>query len=726
MSSSVLLIGLILSQVRPTYPIDGYYANMADTKAKIKYRYRHGFTTKQAIFDLRKWPRDPLVFAEDSVQSRLSEWSSDGSAQHLRSEYEYPEQYIEKFHQSKLNGDEHEDPKEVVFPAKIGIDVLWNNEIQVEYRFGASDIYVGFRVSPGLSLRAHGPTCWWGTVRFTDSLREEFAKLVPSVHIMNINGFSTVVEVYQHDLSSDDWFRMQIYYDPSIGFLPRYVRSVATTHNKTYCKEIYLIDAKPCSAGGFVPLEWYETIFTGDVPTRLLPSELDRSDGPSPIAKVGVGHCKVTSFEDLTQNVSMVGLDSARHINAQGGSISFDPRKALTIASLQSALGKKLTTPRATVMPTLDIEELQKFETAPRGSWLPAMLIAIACFIICGFTARRKISSRFFPVLILPLVCSQFGCNQSQRPIAQVVARFNQSYVVFDEGTASIPLKLSVRDQGNVPLRIFKIDGGCTCRSVDLTGFPITLASGDIRDVPVSLNSSPKAAAVAYRFKFETDNGVLYSEVPIVLLAKHTFHPEAISIASLGERESHQFEITHRSVFRKDEAPDIAMLETSDDFDFEETARHTATVSIAPDQQYQDVKYNVQMNNFNVGLNRSAIRLRSADGLILAEIPVGWRRLEFLSTIPDRIILANKSIRVFIRCKDPTVEFESIVSTPLGTSSHISLPRELILDILDTAPPSISDFLVVSTNDKSKPMIRIPVTRYSTNLTPTTSQEGDR
>jgi hypothetical protein len=50
-------------------------------------------------------------------------------------------------------------------------------------------------------------------------------------------------------------------YDPSVGYLPRHVRQLGVSNGLGLCKEFYLVGARPCAQGGFVPTEYYEAIF---------------------------------------------------------------------------------------------------------------------------------------------------------------------------------------------------------------------------------------------------------------------------------------------------------------------------------------------------------------------------------------------------------------------------------------------------------------------------------
>ena len=59
--------------------------------------------------------------------------------------------------------------------------------------------------------------------------------------------------------------RLVMNYDPAIGYLPYYVRGFSynpnSVANRSNFRECYILNSRPCAAGGFVPMEWVDTFF---------------------------------------------------------------------------------------------------------------------------------------------------------------------------------------------------------------------------------------------------------------------------------------------------------------------------------------------------------------------------------------------------------------------------------------------------------------------------------
>ncbi len=206
----------------PVSPVDAYFSNMINIKAKITYTVSSGTITSGAIGLLKSWPKDELVFVERPSSRRRCTWSSDGKTQSLFSFHEHKSNHIVDTNNNHISP-LHE---------SNAIEVLWGGGIQAEHKVGSPDLNVFYHGNAGLALRGRAPNCWWGTFRFPDSMLEEFGRKPNSVHETEVYSIPTVVEVYQRDLPDNCWYRIQIYYDPSIMFLPRYVRSVATLPSK--------------------------------------------------------------------------------------------------------------------------------------------------------------------------------------------------------------------------------------------------------------------------------------------------------------------------------------------------------------------------------------------------------------------------------------------------------------------------------------------------------------
>ncbi len=110
--------------------------------------------------------------------------------------------------------------------------------------------------------------------------------------------------------------------------------------------------------------------------------------------------------------------------------------------------------------------------------------------------------------------------------------------------------------------------------------------------------------------------------------------------------------------------------------------------------------------------------LRNQDGDRLAEVPMTWKRVPFLSSMPDRVVLGKRPVRVFLRCPDTTVELTDILSSPAGTHATIRSPHEIVVALDEEASGTINGMIEVATTADKLPPLRIPVVRYSPKTPP--------
>ena len=63
-----------------------------------------------------------------------------------------------------------------------------------------------------------------------------FPKSVPAIHRATLGGRDLVVAVYQDEFEPDGWARLEIWHDPSVGFLPRFARYSVWVPGRETCK----------------------------------------------------------------------------------------------------------------------------------------------------------------------------------------------------------------------------------------------------------------------------------------------------------------------------------------------------------------------------------------------------------------------------------------------------------------------------------------------------------
>ena len=113
------------------------------------------------------------------------------------------------------------------------------------------------------------------------------------------------------------------------------------------------------------------------------------------------------------------------------------------------------------------------------------------------------------------------------------------------------------------------------------------------------------------------------------------------------------------------------------------------------------------------GHHQAFLALKRTDDHKPIELPVVWRRVEYLSSVPEKAFLGARPARVFLRCSDDRVELTRVLGAPKGIKAVVSSPRELTVMLGDDAPAVIQGFVEVGTTAKGRPPLRVPVVRFS-------------
>ncbi len=359
-----------------------------------------------------------------------------------------------------------------------GFEVLWDGEIHVEHEFGKPDVEVYLGDPLGMLYTTSGPFLWWGGFRFPSDLKESFPDTVPAIHRAVLGGRELVVAVYQVD-RKESWGRLEVYHDPSVGYLPRLARYISSSTQGGICKEQYLIEARPCSSGGFVPTKVYEAIFDIGAPKHLDASEFDsQASPPIPTYRIRMTLLEATDFKDTKGPVGLERLENAKVIATKGGRVALTNDTSLTIDRVKKLLGRKLTDPLPGQMPPIDIAELNEFSEAPRSHWL-AYSLGIGLALVIGVFGRWRWRRARAALVIAALIgLAQPGCSPSGKTVLGLTGAFDQTNILYSHEHTTLPLTLSVRNVGTVPLRLMNLDGGCACRRVDTSVLPVVIDPG--------------------------------------------------------------------------------------------------------------------------------------------------------------------------------------------------------------------------------------------------------
>ena len=189
------------------------------------------------------------------------------------------------------------------------------------------------------------PFYWGISYNFPQFIKSIFDGITPTRRSSRRNGIPVEVEIYRKTMPDNDWSQFEVSYDASVGHLPRFVRTITHTRNgDALIKEMYLVQAQPCEAGGFVPTEWFSTFLIIEGFDAKYPMYNDDTLLTSS-KRVGGGHFVAKSMRTRQGAVTLTDLKSVRTIGAAGEAVPLpEGTKSLTLDDVRTILGDKLQT----------------------------------------------------------------------------------------------------------------------------------------------------------------------------------------------------------------------------------------------------------------------------------------------------------------------------------------------------------------------------------------------
>jgi hypothetical protein len=326
-------------------------------------------------------------------------------------------------------------------PTRVGFEVLRTDQLQAYHRIGdrSVDAHHGEN-SAGIFREGRTPYCWWGTFLFPTNLKEEFPHAVPTVSYSTVGGRPVAVEIYEKEIDGGGWFRLEVYYDPAMGYIPRFVRYIFMGATRA-CKELYVQVARACKNGGFIPTEFYDVDFQMNPVNRVPADQPTDPRATAPANRVVVGHYQVTSFKEIKEPPALGHLSGVQRIVAQGGSVPLLSKAPLTAARIKSLLGRKLTDPRPGVGLNLDAAEIERFGRArPGWSWMwTTGLFAIGLAASLAIFWRRARQAR--SLVLVAIATSYLGlyaCGEDADSVIHLTGRFDPPRILYDRHQGEI------------------------------------------------------------------------------------------------------------------------------------------------------------------------------------------------------------------------------------------------------------------------------------------------
>ncbi|AMV36145.1 hypothetical protein [Planctomyces sp. SH-PL62] len=371
------LVALVGWQGAAPGPIESFRANFAAIGAEGDYEYRSGRLPSELFEVGAARLKDAVTFADEEPRVISGSWASYGGVEWFLQDPPTDSAGASAGARSGASASSR-DPGP-------GLELLSDGWVVARLDLGEADdapggtiVEASYEPTGGVISRAKGPFVWW-ECSLSAMLALRFDGATPELGRLELDGAPLEVETYIKPNPSG-WVKMEVAYDPRIGFLPRRTRFITLEGKKAYVREWRLVDHRRSDDGGVVPLEWISGLFqyddfVGSYPSYDASTKLRREE-----AVVGGSHFRLTSFRNRHEPTALTHLTGRVTLACAGGEKRLGGTPArLTLADVRQSLGRGLTRPVRSPPPiSVDLEERDRFSQPRSGrSWtLPAMLLA--------------------------------------------------------------------------------------------------------------------------------------------------------------------------------------------------------------------------------------------------------------------------------------------------------------------------------------------------------------
>jgi hypothetical protein len=690
-------------------PLDGFLANYGSISVEIEYEAVFGKADYGIVANLDVANLKNVVTLGNPPFVKKGTWSCDGKAE--RYEFQAPNGYKE----TRALPDGRLAEVEVIPTMELLVD----GERAAHHILGSSLLRLEQTDNSAMVLGAYSPFRLSMEV-FPNSLKKQFPDSVPSRSLEIRGGHPLELEVYRRHRGAKSLI-VEVYYDPNLNYLVRYARRVSLNEqDDAKITEHFLTGFRQCAKGGFVPTGWLEAHFQVHNFSGKYPAY--RSGEPfRDIGRTNFLQFRTIGIRDLDRPVAFTSsVRAIRSIDAQGGTRSLKATyDSITLDDAERIAGRLHTHPAPPVpLPNIDMDALHEFDSPPRRrSWYISG-VAVGLFLLFGALVYKSKRRRISTLLLLGIfIVTQPGCGSSQRPHYGLVGEFSPSKLVYRTSESFFPVTLILKNTGNRPIRILDVDGGCSCRRIDPKVLPHLLNLGGVLELPVRIQGSKGYNTNLMRFNVSTDQGKMSVPTSLAAMPDHVISPSTIVNTELSLEDDWTFEFAHREIFAEGSAKPNCGVEVSPKLRIEMLRQQSGAVADYPGLSYRDTFYRAYLNDRQIGTQKESLSLRT-EGFVkpAVEIPVIWRRLPFLSSIPDRVALGQRPVRVFLRCRDEGVELARVYSAPKGVKAVVVSTSELLVSLGENPPHVIDGSIEVGTTAEGRPPLKVHVVRYASPL----------
>jgi len=720
----LLILTGLLTNPSEAIPLDAFRVNYRDIKIDIKYEYQAG--TLGPSLHKNLWDGKPILIPADAENKLLGEWACDGDAEYYH--------FI-----SAADGTEPpspaKQPQSLYQITRVPeVEGIFDGKLLISHNLREKKsnklIYAQSTREPVILGMGVGPFFWWRTFPLVQFLEEHFPNHDPEIKEVYRNGKHNYLEKYNSTVNKTR-LQVEVFYDPSLGFLPSYARFVAAEEREMFVKEFYLMEAKQCPAGGVVPTDWFDTSFTIDGAAKVEQAAYSEQTRLRPSDSFTVGHFTTLQFTPRNTPVAMLKIDGKKYVAGGGAIAELTPRlRPLTTAAVRRALGSKGASigypslgkgpqTKRSVGPTPDIEEMRdgKSQDKTNQNIKYYYMIIFTLLFSLLLWGRRRIKPKLAAICFLA-VQTMTGCSNRSvghdrmHPVVKLSAKSDVRNLLYKESDITKHIKLTVSNHGLERIKLFKADGGCVCRKIDQSAFPRMLDPGGHFTLDMELATQRKTGQQSVLLNFDTDFGSQYAPFSLDLIPENEITPSTITF-SCNEGEETTFEFTHKFINPANSPPLSFELRGAEDFVLTASPGGSDPVATMEGTTFAYTDYKAKLANDKVGTFKKTIELVNKERTTVASIPVVWQRFAFLSSVPEQVLLGAQPVRVFLRCPDESVEFLKIIKTSDNVDAVISSPREVVISVKKNSRGVFSDAIEVLTSASGRPPLRIPVKRFT-------------
>ncbi len=467
----ILLVLIANADEKKPGPIDAFRANFSSIQAIVDFEWTTGSIASRSLTRDHVWDGD-LNFIGQRKLTRVGRWGCDGTTEYFL--FSSPQDVIDAAKEEAKQRKSAKEPP--LFNYIPRFELLFDGEYVLCREQTQDSATMATTNQPSQFAYAKGPFFWSaGGWPFPAILSQHFQKAEPKRTTGIAGGYACEIETY-FNTQIDGWNQLEIYYDTSASYVPRYLRRVKYIKDKdlAYVTETFVVRIEKCRAGGFIPMDWYQTVAVISRFGSRYP-DYDEKTALSHSGECDIERFKALNLEDLHGPVRLINTQGLKWIGARGGRIpTTSLLGALSIPTLKRALGSRLTALSSPSLPGIDRDAVADVRKTPQQYGLLYALAGVAAIIV----VLRFVGKRFWTALLIFALLTSGGCGFASKPVAHLSASFPSPRILYE---ANMPFSsdLVLKNDGNRTVLIRDIDAGCACRRVDRTRLPMAVKSGE-------------------------------------------------------------------------------------------------------------------------------------------------------------------------------------------------------------------------------------------------------